>query len=163
MTRISFIQSNIIYKKFVTIYFAGPLFSKAEQAFNLELAELLEAKGFEVFLPQRDGVESSKPPYNKMSKAKRRKVMFELDRDKIQACDIFLMILDGRVPDEGASVELGMAYVFKQLQQPEKQLIGLHTDSRAAFMGSKLNPMLKVPLDYIAEDEKDLLQLLEKH
>jgi len=44
------------------IYLAGPLFCQAERAFNLQLAEKLEERGLTVFLPQRDGVESSKPP-----------------------------------------------------------------------------------------------------
>ncbi len=52
------------------VYFAGPLFCEAERVFNLRLAEKLEAKGYQVFLPQRDGVESEKPPYNKMPNAR---------------------------------------------------------------------------------------------
>jgi len=44
------------------IYLAGSLFCQAERAFNLQLAEKLEERGLTVFLPQRDGVESSKPP-----------------------------------------------------------------------------------------------------
>jgi nucleoside 2-deoxyribosyltransferase len=39
------------------IYLAGPLFSHAERRFNAHLAGRLEAAGFSVFLPQRDGVE----------------------------------------------------------------------------------------------------------
>ena len=46
------------------IYFAGPLSSDAENAFNSRLTERLEATGFEVFLPQRDGVERAKTPTN---------------------------------------------------------------------------------------------------
>ena len=41
----------------VLVYLAGPLFSEAERRFNLEFTYRLEAIGFEVFLPQRDGVE----------------------------------------------------------------------------------------------------------
>jgi len=41
----------------VLIYLAGPLFSEAERRFNLELTQRLEALGFDIFLPQRDGVE----------------------------------------------------------------------------------------------------------
>ena len=47
----------------VQIYLAGPLFSEAERRFNLRLTHRLEALGFEVFLPQRDGVERDRPPY----------------------------------------------------------------------------------------------------
>jgi len=41
------------------VYFAGPMFNQAEKEYNLELAEVLEAYGYEVFLPQRDGIEAA--------------------------------------------------------------------------------------------------------
>ena len=41
-----------------------------------------------------------------------------------------------------------------------KLLVGLHTDTRAAFLTSKLNPMILVPLDRVTEDEKELIDLL---
>ncbi|WP_051248837.1 nucleoside 2-deoxyribosyltransferase domain-containing protein [Inquilinus limosus] len=63
------------------LYFAGPLFSAAELAFNAALAEKIEALGFTVFLPQRDGVESSREPWVAMSPDERRRAIFELDRD----------------------------------------------------------------------------------
>lgn len=140
------------------IYFAGPLFSQAERRFNAKLAEELELIGFNVFLPQRDGAEKSSPPYSLMDPEERRRAMFELDREKILESDIFLFVLDGRVPDEGACVELGIAYSDKK----EKILIGLQTDSRAAFLGSKLNPMVKIPLDYIFEKEEELIGFLKE-
>ncbi len=142
----------------MNIYFAAPLFSQAERSFNIELTHRLESLGFNIFLPQRDGVEADKSPYDKMSKEDRRKAMFELDRDKIIACDIFLFILDGRVPDEGAAVELGIAYMAS-LEKPKK-LIGFHSDDRSAFMGAKLNPMLYVPFGTILSNETDLVSYL---
>ena len=105
------------------IYFAGPLFNQAELEFNAKLTAELESLGYEVFLPQRNGVESTKPPYDQMSREERRKATFELDRDQILKADIFLIILDGRVPDEGAAVELGIAYMDKRLTHPVKHLI----------------------------------------
>lgn len=145
-----------------TIYFAGPLFSEGEKRFNQILTDKLETLGFRVFLPQRDGVERDKPPYSVMEPEERRKAMFNLDRDKILESDIFLFVLDGRVPDEGACVELGIAYTQKYLQNNERLLIGLQTDIRAAFKGSKLNPMLKVPLDHIVETEDGLIDFLQR-
>ena len=62
-------------------------------------------------------------------------------------------MLDGRVPDEGACVELGIAHCHRELECWEKLLFGLHTDARAAFLDSHLNPMVRAPLDYIAKDE----------
>jgi nucleoside 2-deoxyribosyltransferase len=144
------------------IYFAGPLFSEAEKKFNQELTKKLESNGFSVFLPQRDGVERNKPPYDTMEPDERRSAMFDFDRDKILDSDIFLFVLDGRVPDEGACVELGIAYAQKYLENKKKTLIGLHTDSRAAFMGSKLNPMLNVALDYIVSNEEELINILKQ-
>ena len=144
------------------IYFAGPLFSEAELTFNKELTRQLEELGFYVFLPQRDGVEANKSPYDKMSKNERRKARFELDRDKIFDCDIFLFVLDGRIPDEGACVELGMAYTDRLLRDRKRLIIGLHTDLRAAFIKSKLNPMLKLCFDQLVDTREALFQSLAK-
>lgn len=143
------------------VYLAGPLFSEAERRFNLRLTEKLEGLGFRVFLPQRDGVAGDRPPYEAMGREERRRAMFELDRAKIFEADVFLFVLDGRVPDEGACVELGLAYAHKELRGVRKLLVGLHTDDRAAFPGSKLNPMIRVPLDYVAGNEAELLRTLE--
>lgn len=145
------------------IYFAAPLFSQAECCFNQCLTEKLEVLGYQVFLPQRDGVERDKPPYDKMTKEERRAAMFQLDTTKIMESDVFLFVLDGRVPDEGACVELGVAYTHKKFQHSNKFLIGLHTDIRSAFIGSKLNPMIRVPLEYIAPTERQLLQVLKHY
>jgi len=142
------------------IYFAGPLFNQAEKHFNQSLTEKFEKIGFKVFLPQRDGIEKDKSPYDKMTKDERRKTLFSIDRDQILSSDIFLFILDGRVPDEGACVELGMAYTQKFLGKKNKILVGLQTDVRAAFLGGKLNPMVAVPLDHIFENETDLIKYL---
>ena len=117
------------------IYFAGPLFSEAEKRFNLRLSERLEEAGFRVFLPQRDGVEGSKPPYDRMNREERRRAMFELDKQRVFESDVFLLVLDGRVPDEGACVELGLAHAHRALTGSDKLIVGLHTDERSAFVG----------------------------
>lgn len=142
------------------IYFAGPLFSAAERRFNADLTADLEAMGFDVFLPQRDGVERDKPPYDAMTPDQRRAAIFRTDAEHVFAADILLFVLDGRVPDEGAAVELGIAYAHKTLAMPTKRLVGLMTDARASFLGAKLNPMLAVPLEYVAETEAELLAFL---
>jgi nucleoside 2-deoxyribosyltransferase len=76
------------------IYFAAPLFCQAEKAFNLQLTRKLEERGFTVFLPQRDGVDSNKPPYDEMTDAELRQAIFTLDRDKCLEAEIFLIVLD---------------------------------------------------------------------
>ena len=145
------------------IYFAGPLFSAAERRFNLELTHTLEALGFHVFLSQRDGVERERAPYDTMTTEERRHAMFHLDRTKILDSDVFLFVLDGRTPDEGACVEFGIAHCQKHLRDGEKLLIGLHTDTRVAFVDARLNPMVRVPLDCVVDDEETLLRLLAEH
>lgn len=142
------------------LYVAGPLFSAAERSFNAALAQRIEALGFEVFLPQRDGVESQSEPWASMTPDDRRRAIFETDRDQVFACDVLLFVLDGRVPDEGAALELGMAYAHRRLAKPGRRLVGLHTDPRAAFIGARLNPMLAVPLDVVFDSEEALLGYL---
>ena len=149
-------------KRSLRLYFAGPLFNQAERQFNEQICSQLEELGFSVFLPQRDGAESSKSLYKEMSKEERRRAMFILDRDEILAADIFLFILDGRVPDEGACVELGIAYGQKLLAQKKKLLIGLKTDKRTAFAEAGLNPMISQALDHIFLKEGNLLNFLRK-
>ncbi len=40
------------------LYFAAPLFSESERAFNAALTAEIERRGFTVFLPQRDGADA---------------------------------------------------------------------------------------------------------
>ncbi|WP_271406804.1 nucleoside 2-deoxyribosyltransferase [Tenacibaculum soleae] len=142
------------------IYFAGPLFSVAEQNFNKALTEKLELLDYEVFLPQRDGAELNKSPFIDMTIIQRNESIFSIDREQVLKCDIFLFVLDGRVPDEGACFELGMAYTQKYLSKSNKQILGLHTDTRASFLDSKLNAMIQVPFDKIFSSENDLLEFI---
>jgi nucleoside 2-deoxyribosyltransferase len=145
------------------VYLAGPLFCQAERAFNLQLTEKLEERGFAVFLPQRDGFESCEPPDSETTVDEWQRAIFEVDRGKVLEADAFLLVLDGRVPDEGACVELGIAYGQKHLLQRDKLLVGLQTDSRAAFLGAKLNAMVRGPLDCLVDNEDDLMAALEEY
>jgi nucleoside 2-deoxyribosyltransferase len=145
----------------MNIYFAGPLFSESEQTFNEALAWELETSGFTVFLPQRDGAENLGESYARLTHEERREAIFTLDRDQVFDCDIFLFVLDGRVPDEGACVELGMAYTHRRLEGIPRHILGLMTDTRASFMKSRLNPMLKFCFDEIVGSKEELLDLLE--
>jgi nucleoside 2-deoxyribosyltransferase len=94
-----------------------------------------------------------------------RQSIFAIDRDKVLEADIFLFVLDGRVPDDGACVELGIAYAQKYLLERDKLIIGLHTDMRGAFafLDTKLNPIILGSFDDIVEDENTLIAVLEKY
>ncbi len=90
------------------VYFAAPLFNIHEQEFNLKLTNLLESYGYEVFLPQRDGYLAAE--MQGKSQKELTDMIFRKDRDEVLKADIVFVLLDGRVPDEGACVELGIAY-----------------------------------------------------
>ncbi len=145
------------------VYFAAPLFSVGERQYNEQLTQKIEALGYEVFLPQRDGAERGAPPYNTMSGEEWSRAVFQLDKEQLLAAEVFLFVLDGRVPDEGACVELGIAACQKELMQAKKFLIGLHTDRRGAFPGTKLNAMIQGALEYVAPDEATLLDVLKRY
>ncbi len=116
------------------VYFAGPMFNQAEKDFNLALTEVLEEYGYEVFLPQRDGIEAAL--LEGKSEEEMTGMIFKLDADEVRKADIIFMNLDGRVPDEGACVELGIAYGCG------KRCYGFKTDTRTIELGMDLNPMI---------------------
>ena len=116
------------------VYFAGPMFNQAEKNFNLEVVKVLEENGYQVFLPQRDGIEAAK--LEGKTEEELIKMIFELDAGEVEKADIIFMNLDGRVPDEGACVELGIAYGI------DKRCYGFKTDTRSVESDLDLNPMI---------------------
>ena len=116
------------------IYIASPMFSEAELHFNEEVAITLEDLGFEVFLPQRSGYRMI-DLLKRLTPDETKKLIFEKDYNAIMSTDIILIILDGRVIDEGACVELGVGYALG------KSCFGLKTDSRT-MMNGQINPMI---------------------
>ena len=132
------------------VYIAGPLFSRAELDFNEKVDGFLRELGYDTFLPQRDGNTLSDLISEGKSKNDAIKTIFALDVKKIQKSDILLLIMDGRVPDEGACVELGIAYALK------KECVGLKTDSRS-LMENLDNPLILGALEgKIAKSINDL-------
>ena len=138
-------------------------FLRDGETVRLALTEKLDPPPSGTFLAQRDGVERKKPPYDAVSPEERRHATFHLDKTRVLEADVFVFVPDGRVPDEGGCVQLGIAYCQKELRNREKLLAGLHTDARAAYLGSRLNPMVRVPLQYVAEDEQALLGAVSDH
>ncbi len=107
------------------LYFAGPLFSSAERAWNAELARRLRAAGHEVFLPQDQ------------EKGRGAAAIFRTDIDGIDRADALVAVMDGPDPDSGTAWECGYAY-------GRKPVILVRTDIRAAGddPGMPYNPML---------------------
>ncbi|MBR5340297.1 MAG: nucleoside 2-deoxyribosyltransferase domain-containing protein [Erysipelotrichaceae bacterium] len=122
---------NNIGKK---VYFAAPLFCEMEKDFNLKITHLLEEYGYEVFLPQRDGFLAVE--LEGLTEEELARTIFEKDYENVQNADIIFMIVDGRVPDEGACVELGIAYASG------KRCYGLKSDARVIETNLEINPMI---------------------
>ncbi len=138
-----------------TVYIAGPLFSKSELEFNIHLNEFLTNLGFNTFLPQKDGHLLSELMNNGIEKKKAIELIFQKDLESIKSCDIVIFNMDGRMPDEGACVEIGLAYAYN------KECFGLKTDSRS-LMDNIDNPLIEGALKgRIARSFFDLEQLLK--
>ena len=139
------------------VYFAGPLFSQGEKEFNVRLTKVLENHGYEVYLPQRDGFEAAK--LDGKSEEEKSRLIFDKDVSEIMAADILFMVLDGRVPDEGACVELGIGY------SNNKRCYGVKSDTRSIELDLDINPMLygcftKIFKDY---DGDKLVEEIDKY
>ena len=130
------------------IYVAGPMFSQAELQFNEMLADHLESLGHTVFLPQRSGFRMSEL-LKTMTPAEVSRLIFTTDFDNIRANDVFLYVLDGRVPDEGAAVALGLAYASG------KACYGFKTDIRTATAGCN-NPMIDGSIRHVFQSLEEL-------
>jgi nucleoside 2-deoxyribosyltransferase len=109
------------------IYLAGPLFTLAEQRFNVELARFLESEGFEVFLPQEH------EPRSKTAKS-----IFEMDVAALDWADMVVACMDGPDPDSGTAWECGYAYA------KGKPIVCYRTDFRISgdTKGAPYNLML---------------------
>jgi nucleoside 2-deoxyribosyltransferase len=116
------------------VYFASPMFNHAEKEFNLRITKVLEDYGYQVFLPQRDGIEAAK--LEGKTEDELITMIFALDSTEVKKADIVFMNIDGRVPDEGACVELGMAYGIG------KRCYGFKTDTHSVELGLDMNPMI---------------------
>ena len=116
------------------VYLASPMFNQAEKDFNLKIAHVLEEYGYEVFLPQRDGLEAAY--LEGKSEQELIDLIFNLDYQEVLKADIIFMNIDGRVPDEGANVELGMGYAVG------KRCYGFKTDTRSIQKVLETNPMI---------------------
>lgn len=132
------------------IYCAGPLFNDKEKEEMAEIAAVLEENGFQVFLPQRDGFEFahllgvfrdigvSEEKANELL----NKAIFTLDVYQVLDSDGLILNINGRVPDEGATVEAGIAW------NAGKRVVIYKNDVRTLINGSD-NPLLLGLSDFI--------------
>lgn len=134
------------------IYCAGPLFNTKEKEEMQEIAATLEASGFEVFLPHRDGFEFSnlwevfnelgiKDINNILNKA-----IFTLDVFQVLDSDGLVLNINGRVPDEGAMVEAGIAW------NSGRKVVIYKNDTRSLINGND-NPLVLGLSNFITVNE----------
>lgn len=116
------------------IYFAAPFFSQGEKESNERTLSMLE-KSFLIFYPYRDGLRMQELVARGVAPSDAANQVWICDFEQIRACDVLVAVLDGRVPDEGVCIELGLARGLG------KRTIGLMTDSRTCFSWGA-NPMV---------------------
>ncbi|MDJ0665494.1 MAG: deoxynucleoside kinase [Acidimicrobiia bacterium] len=136
------------------VYYAAGLFNQGERAFNLEVKAVLDELGFETWFPQESAGLLEDYIREGMSVDEARHKIFKMNLRAVEECDILVFVLDGRVPDEGACIEAGLAY------GRGKQCIGLKTDFRNVEGGGN-NLMIDGILDYrIAGSLAELREML---
>lgn len=125
------------------IYCAGPLFNAKEREEMEQIAVLLEKSGFRVFLPHRDGINladlldsflANGVPHSKALDIL-NKAIFYLDVFKVLDSDGLILNMNGRVPDEGAMVEAGIAW------HAGKAIVIYSDDARSLVSGND-NPLV---------------------
>ena len=145
------------------IYCAGPLFNPKEREEMQEIASILEDNGYSVFLPHRDGLEfallfpgllqRSVPP--QQARDILNKAIFSLDVFQITNSHGLVLNMNGRVPDEGAMVEAGIAWACNKI------LVIFRSDNRSLIEGN-CNPMILGLSDFsFVTSYKDILHALD--
>ena len=129
------------------LYFAGPLFTTAERAWNAEVTAAMRAAGHEMFLPQEQ------------EPGKDAKGIFATDVGAIEVAEGLVAIIDGPDPDSGTCWEVGYAYGTR------KPIVLVRTDIRSmAGNAGEYNPMLArsaaVRLDLPAASSTEVVSAL---
>ena len=138
------------------IYYAAPLFNDMELNKNERMKRQLKNKRYFVYLPQDEaGLAYEKIDDN--NKMQINKKIFESDVKCIKKSDLLIFDLNGRVPDEGGCVELGMAYAWGI------KCIGFKTDTRALDYTGDDNLMIEGCMNFkIARNLEELEKMLKE-
>lgn len=109
----------------IRIFIAAPLFNEMERERNEKINKFIKSLGYKTFLAQNDVGLSYDLIWNRRQKNNIRKKIFESDVKGLISSDIILFLLDGRTPDEGMCIEVGMGWIL------DKPCIAYKTDNRA--------------------------------
>jgi nucleoside 2-deoxyribosyltransferase len=136
----------------VTVYLAGPLFSKAELDYNKTIQQLLLNMGFDVFFPQ-DETKDDMAQYDDQNQF----AIFQTCLNGLKRSGIVVAVLDGPDVDSGTSWEIGYAYANK------KPIIGIRTDFRILTPKEKVNLMIQETLDAFVDNLDDLEKVMRRY
>ena len=106
------------------LYLAGPMFSAAEVAHNLRLAQTLRQHGFEVFCPNE-----SEPSSDKTRTDITPRLIYEVDTAAVRWSNVLICQVS---EDSGTNWEAGYMDCLSRFVDPEHHygVIGLATDIR---------------------------------
>src|SRR2546426_10661148 len=129
------------------LYLAAPLFSEAERAFNLAVAQALSAAGHEVYLPQRDTP--------KVDGAARTTAVFRANLAAVATADAVVAVCEGPQVDDGTAWEIGYAY------GRNIPVYGLRTDARIVQQpDERINLMILEALNELSPSIPQLVNTL---
>ena len=129
------------------LYLAAPLFSEAERAFNLAVAQALSAAGHEVYLPQRDTP--------KVDGAARTTAVFRANLAALSNADAVVAVCEGPQVDDGTAWEVGYAY------GRNIPVYGLRTDVRIGpQLDERINLMILESLNELSPSIPQLIHTL---
>ena len=107
------------------VYYAASLFNEAEREFNRKVVAMIQDLGYSTWFPQEDvGLLTDFIEKDGMTLEEARTHIFNLNIGEVKAADLVVFCVDGRVPDEGACIEAGIAWGMN------KRIIVLKTDFR---------------------------------
>jgi len=127
------------------VYLAAPLFSDAERAYNLLVRDLLEKRGYRVYLPQ-DAGEGTEGP-------ERDRAIFESHARALDGARCVVAVCDGADTDSGTAWELGYA------SAKGIPVIALSTDRRSPWGGRRVNLMIRSSAEVVGTAEEVLAAL----
>ncbi|MHB8599623.1 MAG: nucleoside 2-deoxyribosyltransferase [Ktedonobacteraceae bacterium] len=109
------------------IYLCSNLFSRADQEFNIHIAQMLRTRGWEIFVPQEQ-------PFNEKTRTDieiSSRTIFSNDTAAIIKSNAIFAVLDGPDIGSGIAFELGMFWTLhKQFPARYWGCVGLWTDIR---------------------------------
>jgi nucleoside 2-deoxyribosyltransferase len=136
------------------VYYAASLFNEAEREFNRKVVSMIHDLGYSTWFPQEDvGLLTDFVDKDGMTLEEARSHIFNLNIREVQACDLVVFCLDGRVPDEGACIEAGIAWGM------DKRIVALKTDFRDGEPGGN-NIMIDGIVAELANTLDELRELL---